>query len=159
MTTDPYTGHPGSALDAADRGIQLQAAAAAVPAPSQAPAAAAPAAVPVTGTVRAARPVSGSYATPTLDTNNPYLPILAQDPRRARAVLMTSTTNVLIVCATKELAQEVAINGNNAMGGGLINGVPLELTHTGEVWVASTTPGTPHTVSVFTERYDDDGEA
>lgn len=149
MTTTP---HPGSAIAKAQEFAAAEAArlgaAAAVPVPEPP----AMTAVPVTGTARVANADTAAYSTRVLSSTNPAVMVLPQDPQRYRAVVIASADTVYL-CATREAAQEVAINGSVTAGALLPANVAVELFSKEQVWAANSS-ATTATITVIAERYE-----
>jgi hypothetical protein len=111
--------------------------------------------------VRSESPAQGIGRTAGLNANRPVLPLLPQDPRRRRAVVV-AVEKPAVVCASVDLA--TAANGQASTGS--IEGfylpvnVPLEITAKGAFWVTYTSTDAPgagatNHVSVLVEKDDE----
>lgn len=111
--------------------------------------------------VRDEAPAQGTGRTQGLSANRPVLPLLPQDPRRRRAVIL-AVEKPAVVCQSLELAQAANGQPNTASIEGfyLPVGVPLVLVNKAAWWVTYTStdaPGAGATshVSVLVEKDDE----
>lgn len=146
MTTPSH--HPGSAVATVARNLAAEEAALAAAAQDDTPRPRVTSPVPT----REEMPADGSARTLTLNSNRPYALILGQDPNRSRAILIASAAEIYL-CASKEMAQEVGVNGNTVVGAWLPANTPVELRDKKAWYAANSTPATPATLSVIVERY------
>jgi len=89
-----------------------------------------------------------------LGANNLVLPLLPQDPRRHRAVIL-AIDNAVWVCNSEDIAWQVqgtTTTGTQAFY--LPTSTPLEVKSQGALWVSSTTSSTSR-VSVLIEKDDE----
>jgi len=111
--------------------------------------------------VRDEAPAQGIPRTVGLSANRPVLPLLPQDPRRRRAVII-AVEKPAVICPSVDLA--VAVNG--AANTGSIEGfylpvnVPIVWTSKSAEWVTFTTTDAPgagatNHVSVLVEKDDE----
>lgn len=151
MTT-PYVAHPGSRGDASS-------AAADAAAPDQVHVDAKNAELEAQSVsmgpvpVRVDIPEGAVYRTMALNGGG-VRQLMPQDPWRERALVLAIDEDV-ILCATKELAQDAANQVSSVpypTGFYLSKGIPLPLRNKSLVWVANSSSGTATRVSVVVER-------
>ncbi len=111
-----------------------------------------PEAFPVIG-VRDESPAQATARCVSLSANNPVRPLLPQDPRRRRAVIL-AVDNDVYVASSLELAQAVEGSTTASDAFYLSKGIPLPVTAKAALWVAATTTATASRVSVLVEKDD-----
>ena len=108
----------------------------------------------VWGEVREVIADTATYRTMTLDTHNPFLMAIPQDPQRCRATVIASNSAIYL-CENREMA--MAVNGGNTNAGALLpQNYPVVLQNKWEVYAANSVPATAATLTVITERYAND---
>ena len=110
--------------------------------------------------VRDEPPAQGTGRTQSLSPNRLVLPLLPQDPRRRRAVVV-AVEKPVVVCQSLELAQAAAGSANTAAIEGFYLPVntPLVLINKAAWWVTYTTTDAPaggavNHVSILVEKDD-----
>ena len=98
-------------------------------------------------------PEMGTARCVTLSANNPWLPILGQDPTRKSAVLL-AVDNDVYVTSSKEIAMELAGSTTGTDGFYLPAGIAIPVDNQSAYWVACTTTATSTRVSVLVSRDD-----
>lgn len=142
---------PGSRMEAAAAAAAHEAAPAAPPAPSDE-------GLPVVGT-RDEMPEECVPRTLMLSASNPYLPLAPRDMRRRRLII-TPVVNDVIICETRELAQQIAAAlsaGQTAASLGIGAYIPvgrvIDLQSRDWLWAAVTTLAGTSPLTVIAERY------
>lgn len=104
--------------------------------------------------VRDESPALGSAHCVTLSANNPVRPVLPQDPRRRRALLL-AVDNDVYIGSSLEVAQ--AAEGGTTSGAAfyLPKSIPVPVTSKAAFWAAATTTSSSSRVSVLVEKDDD----
>lgn len=110
--------------------------------------------------VRDEAPAQGTGRTISLSANNPVRPLLPQDPRRRRAVVV-AVEKPAVICQSLDLAQAAngAANTGSIEGFYLPVGVPFPMLNKAAWWVTYTTTDAPgagavNHVSVLVEKDD-----
>ena len=101
--------------------------------------------------VRVDAPQAGTARCVVLSANNPWLPLLAQDPTRASAVIL-AVDNDVYICQSRDIAMQIAGSANGTDGFYLPAGIGIPVDNQGPYWVACTTTATSSRVSVIISR-------
>jgi hypothetical protein len=97
--------------------------------------------------VRPESPALGTARSVTLSANNPWLPVLPQDPKRRDAVLL-AVDNDVYVTTSREIAMEIAGGNTGVDAFYLPVGIGIPFGAKCAYWVAATTTNTSSLVSV-----------
>lgn len=104
--------------------------------------------------VRDESPAQATARCVSLSSANPVRPLLPQDPKRRRAVVL-AVDNDVYIASSLELAQAVEGGTTGADAFYLPKSVPVPVTAKSAFWVACTTTSTTSRVSVLVEKDDE----
>ena len=99
-------------------------------------------------------PAQGNAAVIVLSAANPVLPLLPQDPRRRRAVVL-AVDNDVYLSQSRDLAAGAAGTNTGVQAGYLPAGIGIPLDSKNAWYAAATTVATSSRVSVFVFKDDE----
>ena len=104
--------------------------------------------------VRDESPALGSAHCVALSSNNTVRPVLPQDPRRRRAVLL-AVDNDVYLASSLETAQAAEGATTSTFAFYLPKSIPVPITSKAAFWAAASTTASTSRVSVLVEKDDD----